>query len=121
MKGKASLILLVALGTVAFAATQVVSERKIPKTIIIEKTQAKKEAVEFPHEGHAKQFSCLKCHHKATSKEDAESCFKCHGVDPDAPDPSVATAKENPFHIRCRGCHKDYSVGPSKCGGCHKD
>jgi hypothetical protein len=117
-----ALIMIFALALVAaFAASPAMAETKIPETITIKGAQAKKPPVVFPHGQHAEQFDCVKCHHKAASKEEAASCFKCHGVDPNAPDPSVASAKENPFHIRCRGCHKEQEKGPSKCSGCHKE
>lgn len=116
-----AIFLTVLMITAALTAAGVTADEKIPDTITIEKAQAEKPAVVFPHGDHAKKFDCLKCHHKAASKDEVASCFKCHGVDPDAPDPSVASAKENPFHIRCRGCHKEQGLGPSKCSGCHRE
>lgn len=108
------------LGTV-FAGSVGLAAKDIPVTITIDKAQAKKPPVIFPHKDHADKIDCLKCHHKARSKEDVITCFKCHGTDPDAPDPGAASARENPFHIRCRGCHKEEGKGPSKCKACHAE
>jgi len=92
----------------------------MPDVITINKAQAKKAPVVFPHGEHAEDFDCTVCHHTATGKDDAKSCFECHGKDPNAPDPSAMSSKENPFHIRCRGCHQEKGEGPTKCNECHK-
>ena len=92
----------------------------MPDVIVIDKAQAKKAPVTFPHEQHGEEFGCQACHHIETADAEPESCFNCHGKDPDIPDPSVSSAKENPFHIRCKGCHKELAKGPTKCGECHK-
>jgi hypothetical protein len=91
-----------------------------PEIVIINKAQAKKAPVTFPHEEHAEKFGCQTCHH--TVKEGAKpvSCFECHGKNPDIPDPSMSSTKKNPFHIRCRGCHQEKGEGPTKCSECHK-
>ena len=92
----------------------------MPDVIVIDKAQAKKPPVTFPHEQHGETFKCQTCHHIETADAEPESCFNCHGKDPNIPDPSVASAKENPFHIRCKGCHQEKGEGPTKCAECHK-
>ena len=92
----------------------------MPDVIVIDKAQAKKAPVSFPHEQHGEKFGCQTCHHTETADAKPVSCFSCHGKDPDIPDPSVSSATENPFHILCRGCHKEKAAGPIKCGECHK-
>ena len=121
MKRKAVIILTflaIALGSVAMVA---VAHGDMPADVItIDKAQAKKPPVVFQHKTHSEANDCTVCHHTATGKDDAKSCFECHGKDPNANDPSVSSAKENPFHIRCKGCHKEQAKGPTKCGECHK-
>jgi len=106
---------------VAFLPPLAAVEQKVPEMVTIEKAQNKKPPVTFTHIKHSEEINCLKCHHDAKSSADAQSCFVCHGTDPDAPNPGVASAKENPFHIRCKGCHKELGEGPTKCQGCHKE
>jgi hypothetical protein len=98
-------------GTVAMADNQ--------EVIVIDKAQAKKSAVTFPHKAHQDRTDCVVCHHTAKGADDSESCFKCHGVNPDIPDPSQMSSKKNPFHIKCIGCHKEEAAGPTKCKQCH--
>jgi hypothetical protein len=105
------------IGSVALVA---VAHGDMPDVITINKAQAKKAPVVFPHKEHAEDIECTVCHHTATGKDDAKSCFECHGKDPKANDPSSASASVNPFHIRCKGCHKEKGEGPTKCGDCHK-
>ena len=91
-----------------------------PAEMTIDGAMNKKPPVVFPHEAHAKENDCTVCHHTAKGKEGIQSCFECHGKDPKANDPSVASAKVNPFHIACKGCHKEQAKGPTKCADCHK-
>jgi hypothetical protein len=91
----------------------------MPDVIVIDKAQAKKPPVTLQHEQHGEEFGCQACHHIETADAEPESCFNCHGKDPDIPDPSVSSAKENPFHITCKGCHKEKAKGPTKCKECH--
>jgi len=93
----------------------------LPEVFTIDKAQSKKPPVSFNHREHGDSFDCNVCHHNVEKGAmDGNSCFECHGKDPKAPDPSVSSAKENPFHIRCRGCHKEKGEGPTKCNDCHK-
>lgn len=92
----------------------------MPKVLIIDKAQAKKPPVTLSHDKHGDEFGCQACHHIETADAEPESCFNCHGKDPNIPDPSVSSTKENPFHITCLGCHKEKGKGPTKCGECHK-
>jgi hypothetical protein len=103
------------------ATAMVFAHGDMPDVIVIDKAQAKKAPVTLPHEQHGEAFGCQACHHIETADAEPESCFNCHGKDPDIPDPSVSSAKENPFHITCRGCHKEKGEGPTKCGECHKE
>jgi hypothetical protein len=105
------------IGTVALVG---VVYADAPDVVTIDKAKAKKAPVVFPHGEHAKDIDCVTCHHTAKGKDDAGSCFECHGKDPNAPDPSVSSAKENPFHVLCRSCHKEQGKGPTKCHDCHK-
>jgi len=118
---KAVIAITVLFVSAAFMLPLTAAEQKVPETVTIEKAQNKKPPVTFPHLKHSEQINCLKCHHDAKSNADAQSCFVCHGTDPAAPDPAVASAKENPFHIRCKGCHKEQGKGPTKCKDCHKE
>jgi hypothetical protein len=104
----------------AITSALAIAHGNMPDVITIDKAQAKKPPVVFPHEKHSEDIACVKCHHTITKKEEADSCFECHGKDPDIPNPSVASAKENPFHILCKGCHKEQAKGPTKCAECHK-
>lgn len=94
---------------------------EMDETITINKAQSKKAPVLFPHEEHKEKFDCQVCHHNATGDKKPESCFNCHGKNPDIPDPSAMSTKQNPFHITCIGCHKEKSQGPTKCAECHKE
>jgi cytochrome c553 len=111
-------LLAIVIGSVAMVA---VANGDTPEVITIDGAQAKKAPVVFPHKAHAEVNDCVVCHHTAKGQDDVQSCFECHGKDPNAPDPSVSSAKENPFHILCRGCHKEQAKGPTKCGDCHKE
>jgi hypothetical protein len=120
MKRK-TVIILTLLAIVAFSVSLVaIAHGDMPGVVTIDKAQAKKAPVTFQHDDHAKRSDCTVCHHTATGKDDAQSCFECHGKDPNAPDPSVSSSKDNPFHVRCKGCHKEVAKGPTKCGECHK-
>jgi hypothetical protein len=99
------------------AATAALAEP--PEVIVIDKAQAKKAPVTFPHAAHAADIECISCHHTAQTNDAITSCFECHGKDPAAPDPSVSSKKENPFHVSCIGCHKEKAQGPTKCAQCH--
>lgn len=114
-------VVLVLIGLfVGMSAVLAAAHEDMPEVIVIDKAQNKKAPVTFPHEEHAEKFGCQACHHIETADVEPESCFNCHGKDPDIPDPSVSGSKENPFHILCRGCHQEKGEGPTKCGECHK-
>lgn len=116
------IIVVLALLALAVGMTAVLAaaHENMPDVIVIDKAQAKKAPVTFPHERHGEQFECKVCHHIETADVEPESCFNCHGKDPDIPDPSAMSAKDNPFHILCRGCHQELAKGPTKCAECHK-
>lgn len=104
---------------VAFAASAVVAG-DAPGQIVIDKVANKKSGVAFDHKKHSESVDCLKCHHKAASKDAIEKgCFDCHGKDPAASDPT-SSKRDNPFHVQCKGCHKEKGEGPTKCKECHK-
>jgi len=117
MTRKLAVIMIAVAVAVAFAASMAVAGDP-PATVTIDKAAAKKSAVTFDHGKHSGTIDCLKCHHKATSKDDVKSCFECHGVDPAASDPA-SSKKDNPFHVQCKGCHKTEGQGPTKCKECH--
>jgi hypothetical protein len=120
MSRKSLILLATLMITVGFVATIAVGHAGMPETITIDKAQDKKPPVIFPHEAHAKDNDCTVCHHKDEGKEEKRSCFECHGKDENIPNPGVASQKENPFHILCKGCHKEQGKGPTKCNECHK-
>lgn len=120
MKGKAVIIFTLFAMIIFSAAIVAIAHGGAPDVITIDKAQDKKPPVVFPHKAHVERTDCTICHHTATGKDDAKSCFECHGKDPNAPDPSAMSAKKNPFHIMCKGCHKEEAKGPTKCGECHK-
>ena len=90
------------------------------EVITINKAQAKKAPVVFPHDAHGEKYGCQACHHNAKGDVKPQNCFNCHGKDPAIPDPSAMSTKKNPFHITCIGCHKEKAQGPTKCAECHK-
>jgi cytochrome c553 len=120
MGRKTVIILTLFAMVICSAALVALAQGDAADVITINKAQAKKPPVVFPHKVHAEANDCTVCHHNAKGKDDAGSCFECHGKDPSAPDPSSASAKDNPFHNLCRGCHKEQGKGPNKCGDCHK-
>lgn len=104
--------------TLAFAGTP-------PGKIVLDKAKNKKPGVAFDHKDHGERIDCLDCHHTAKTKEEAESCYNCHGKEEGIPDPGIGSQKNNPFHIKCRGCHLDLKkqkkeTGPTICKQCHK-
>ena len=105
-----------ALGAALFGTIAVADNHMI----VIDKAQAKKSPVSFPHKAHQDKYECVECHHTAKGADDAQSCFECHGKNPDIPDPGQMSAKKNPFHIKCIGCHKEEAAGPTKCKECHQ-
>ena len=120
MKTKAAVLLTVLAIVLVSAAFIVTAYGDVPAEMTIDGAMNKKPPVVFPHGEHAEDIECTVCHHKASGKDDAKSCFECHGKDPNANDPSVSSSKVNPFHIRCKGCHEERGEGPTKCGECHK-
>jgi hypothetical protein len=111
------LLAVLALGAALFGTIAIADNTGV---IIIDKAQAKKPPVAFPHKAHQEKNDCVVCHHTAVDGTDPESCFNCHGKDPDISDPSQMSAKKNPFHIKCKGCHTEVAKGPTKCKECHK-
>ncbi len=119
MSRKISVVLVALMMAIAFAATMAVAGDP-PTQITIDKVADKKPGVPFDHAEHADSIDCLKCHHKDASKESIDKdCFECHGKDPAANDPTSTKSTVNPFHILCKGCHKDEGKGPTKCSDCH--
>jgi hypothetical protein len=121
MKKQTIIILALLAMVIGSAALGWAMHTTLPEIFTIDKAQSKKAPVSFNHLKHGDDFDCSVCHHNVEKGAmDGNSCFECHGKDPDANDPSVSSAKENPFHIRCRGCHKEKGEGPTKCNDCHK-
>jgi len=114
-----TVVLLALMVAFAFAATVAVAGDP-PAEVTLDKVVNKKTAVTFSHSTHAESIDCLKCHHKAASKDAVDKgCFDCHGVDAAATDPT-SSKKDNPFHALCKTCHKEQGKGPTKCAECHK-
>jgi hypothetical protein len=120
MERKIAVLLALLALFVGMTAVMASAHENMPEVIVIDKAQAKKPPVTFTHEEHGDRIECKVCHHIETADVEPESCFNCHGKDPDIPDPSVSSTKKNPFHILCRGCHQEKAEGPTKCGECHK-
>lgn len=118
MSRKLAVIFVAIAVAMAFAVSMAVAA-DVPATVTIDKAAAKKSAVTFNHAEHGKTIDCLKCHHKAASKDEIKSCFECHGKDAAASDPASGK-KDNPFHVQCKECHKAEAKGPTKCKECHK-
>ncbi len=118
MGRKLAVIMVAVVAAVVFAASIAVAD-DAPGQIVIDKVVNKKSGVAFDHKEHSDSIDCLKCHHKAESKDTVKNCFDCHGKDPAANDPT-SMKKDNPFHLQCKGCHKEKDKGPTKCGDCHK-
>lgn len=99
---------------------------QIPENITLDKAQAKKPPVIFPHKSHAERIACDSCHHTqkglTAETEKVETCASCH-LDPEKTEiPSMRqmSLTKNPFHILCINCHKQEAKGPTKCAECHK-
>ena len=121
MQRKSVLIAILLALAFLMSAAFVVAEEEMPEVVVINKAQSKKPPVTLNHEEHGEKFGCQVCHHNAKGDVKPQSCFNCHGKDPNIPDPSSMSATKNPFHIACRGCHKEKGEGPVKCTGCHKE
>ena len=98
---------------------------KAPKEVVIKDCQKTKPPVAFPHEAHVKRLKsdCKTCHHKEPTKpQKACGTAGCHAGKAEGKKPGCAemAATKNPFHIRCIGCHKKETKGPTTCAQCHK-
>ncbi len=121
--------LLVALTVCAMTALGVaVAAKSPPKIAKIAKCGSKKGQVTFNHQQHSKalKIACVTCHHTAKdkkSKKDAyKPCASCHTGKKSGKKPGCAemSAKKNPYHMQCVGCHKKLKKGPRRCKQCHK-
>jgi hypothetical protein len=119
MTRKFAVIMIAVAVAMAFAFSMAVAG-DAPTTVTIDKAAAKKPPVTFDHTKHSETIDCLKCHHKAASKDAVVGCFDCHGKDAAASDPS-SSKKDNPFHALCKVCHKAEAKGPTKCKECHAE
>lgn len=99
--------------------SSVVLAKEPESTVVIDHFKIKKPPVTLNHKKHVAELKieCKTCHHnkKEGEKEEQTKCSDaaCHGKgvittkDGQKIDPHSASAKENPFHIRClEGCHK---------------
>jgi hypothetical protein len=122
MNRKIVIVLALMAFVVGMIGVLAVAHGATPDVVVINKAQAKKPPVTFPHAKHVKEegIKCQVCHHTTEGDATPESCFNCHGKDPKIPDPASASSKNNPFHIRCKGCHQERGEGPTKCTQCHK-
>ena len=115
-----TVVLLALMVAFAFVATTAIAGDPPAGEVTIDTVANKKPGVTFSHSTHAESIDCLKCHHKAASKDAVDKgCFECHGVDAAATDPT-SSKKDNPFHALCKACHKEQAKGPTKCADCHK-
>ena len=79
MKRKTVIILTLLAMAISMAAIAAVAQAGAPDVITIDKAQAKKAPVVFPHKAHSEANDCTVCHHTAKGKDDIQSCFECHG------------------------------------------
>lgn len=116
-------LLAVALTAVAFAGMAT----NPPETITLDKAQAKKTAVTFPHKAHfALVEKCATCHHTQEglaegADVEVQPCSACHldPTDPNAGSFREMSLSKNPFHKLCIDCHKTQAKGPKTCNECH--
>ncbi len=82
--------------------------------------------VTFPHQRHADEIECSRCHHDfdafgSNNGGDGQSCGECHSLTPGTNPVPLMKA----FHLQCKGCHKKAAATcrqnpPRTCGRCHK-
>ena len=104
---------------------------KGPAEIILKSTidaAATPKPATFPHAKHQAKLACKDCHHSkdAAGKQvpyvegqKNEKCETCHNKKAGMTNAKVATFKDA-AHTRCKGCHTEMKVGPTKCPDCHK-
>jgi len=127
-------IALTGLALVILAAAAVAWAAEPPEKITIKDCADKKAPVEFPHKAHFEVTDCVTCHHtsegltaETVAKMDVATCGSCHVAPEKAETPkcSEMSAKKNPFHLLCLGCHKEELAknaelkAPTKCNECH--
>lgn len=78
-------------------AKPAVQSAGVPDVIIL---QSKQGQISFPHQAHAKEYSCATCHGDGT--------------------PGGLALPMDVAHSLCRDCHKSKGAGPTTCSGCHK-
>jgi hypothetical protein len=78
-------------------AKPAVQSAGVPDVIILESKQGQ---ISFPHQAHAKDYSCAICHGDGT--------------------PGGLALPMDVAHSLCRDCHKAKGAGPTTCSGCHK-
>ena len=116
----AAIVVLLLFAAVAFAET-------LPQKVTISVTAAKQPPVSFDHAKHALTFvkTCDTCHHdhKGLTKDtkgDVKPCRSCHlDTEGKIMAKNALSLTENPFHVRCMGCHQTLKKGPAGCGECH--
>ena len=69
----------------------------VPDLITLESKQGR---ISFPHQAHARDYSCATCHGDGT--------------------PGSLALPMDVAHSLCRDCHKAKGAGPTSCSGCHK-
>ncbi|MBU8870828.1 MAG: cytochrome c family protein [Gemmatimonadales bacterium] len=129
-------IFLVTLAVMAMSVALVAfaGDVELPENITIDQCAKKKAPVEFTHKAHFEYATCVDCHHTSegltlenAAETEVPTCGSCHIEPEDAETPicSSAKKKDNPYHINCIGCHKEFKVenaettAPTKCNACH--
>jgi cytoskeletal protein RodZ len=83
--------------TASAPAKPAVQSVGVPDIIILPSKQGQ---ISFPHQAHAKEYSCDICHGDGT--------------------PGGLALPMDVAHSLCRNCHRDKGAGPTTCSGCHK-
>jgi hypothetical protein len=125
---------LIGLVALALSAALVAFAADVPETILIDECAKKKAPVEFPHKAHFEFTDCVTCHHtsegltaETVASMEVQKCGACHIEPEKAETPACGemSAKKNPYHINCIGCHKEAvaknaeAKAPTKCNDCH--
>jgi hypothetical protein len=89
------------------------SESPAQDVVIKARQNTKLQPVPFSHATHVdkQKIDCATCHHKDAAKPKA--CSTCHAAEGQ----EKATSAKEPFHGKCRTCHKEQVA--IKCHYCH--
>jgi hypothetical protein len=98
------------------------SQEEIITLNLNESAKSTRPLVLFPHEQHADDIVCTRCHHdfdefgaNIGNEDEGQSCSECHTNEASNPIPLLKA-----FHLQCKGCHmRKTNTGPVMCGQCH--